>query len=637
MKKHTIIGTAGHIDHGKTALIKALTGIDADRLKEEKERGITIDIGFAYWREDVTIIDVPGHEKFIRNMVAGVSTIDIFLLVIAADDSIMPQTIEHLDILNFFNHRDGIVVINKIDLVDDEMLELVQEEVQELLQGYGMENLPIVPVSSVQGTNLEQLKKLIDEKIEALEKRPQLRPFRLLVDRSIVFKGVGTVVTGTVLSGQLNKAQTIQILPSGELVKVRSLQTHTHETDSVFSGQRAAVNIPGVARSGIERGDVLAEPNTLMPVQEFLGEMHSVSNMPVKISNRSEVRVYVGTAERMGQLVWFDSVKKLEPQGKYHVRIKLDEPLSAAREDAFLIRLASPVFTLAGGRILEINPPKIQHREEIWRPYFEKLNDPHIANLVESIISHRGYFSVSSSYLQQKLFLPLEDIRPVINDLLKRKRIREISIRNTGHFISEENFRRLAGRIEKYLHSFHEQNAHQPGANLQQLLAGTGLQWIAEELFTSALRFLENSGRIRNEKGMYAEKDFSMRISRGAEDVKEQLLQLFFDARFAPPSLEEISKRIELPMHELRSMTGLLAREGKLLSVQQKFYLHHHRWEELLNFLRQYFSDKNEMPVNALKNFIQTSRKYAIPLFETLDGEGFTSRDGDVRKKGTNL
>jgi selenocysteine-specific elongation factor len=373
MKNHTIIGTAGHIDHGKTAVIKALTGIDADRLKEEKERGITIDIGFAYWKDDVTILDVPGHEKFIRNMVAGVSTVDFFLLIIAVDDGIMPQTIEHLDILNFFNIRDGIVILNKIDLVDAEWLSMVEDDVVNLLNKYNLQNLPIISVSAATKDNIDNLLQLIDQKISEQTETESTQPFRLLVDRSFIIKGFGTVITGTVLSGTLKKGETIQILPHLTQKKVRGLQAHGKDTDSVITGDRAAVNLQAISKVEISRGDVLVPVDTLQNAFDFIGTLRTVSNFHVKIANRSKVRVYVGTAEKIGQLIWFENDKFLKEDSEYHVRIKLEAPLAAARNDAFLIRLHSPLITLAGGRIIEVNPPKIQHNKDNWLPYFETM------------------------------------------------------------------------------------------------------------------------------------------------------------------------------------------------------------------------------------------------------------------------
>ena len=385
MKKHTIIGTAGHIDHGKTAVIRALTGIDADRLKEEKERGITIDIGFAYWKNDVTILDVPGHEKFIRNMVAGVSTIDLFLLVIAADDGIMPQTVEHLDILNFFNIRDGIVILNKIDLVDEEWLSLVEEDIHALLKKYDLDTISIVNVSALTNKNIDTLRELIERKIEEQTEIISTQPFRLFVDRSFTIKGFGTVVTGTMLSGILKKSEDIKVLPQGITKRVRGLQVHGKETDMVKTGDRAAINLQGISKVQISRGDALVKDNTLPGSSEFIGSLRTVSNIQPRINNRSKVRVYVGTAERIGQLIWFENNKYLEKGSDYHVRVKLDTPLAIARNDAFLIRLHSPLVTLAGGRVVEINPPKIQHKSTEWKRYFEIMASSEYEDIIYTI------------------------------------------------------------------------------------------------------------------------------------------------------------------------------------------------------------------------------------------------------------
>jgi len=400
MKKHTIIGTAGHIDHGKTALIKALTGIDTDRLKEEKERGITIDIGFAYWKENVTIIDVPGHEKFIRNMVAGVSTIDFFILVIAADDGIMPQTIEHLDILKFFNIKDGIVVINKIDLVDEEWLALITDEIENLLKQYDLNTLPIIQVSSIKGIGIDKFKVIVEEKIENHDKSVVSRPFRLLVDRSFSVKGFGAVVTGTVLSGELNTGEDIQILPSGFETKVRGLQEHTASIKSVQVGDRAAVNLQNIPKEGVGRGDVLVKPNTLSAISEFTGYMKTVSKLPIKIKNYCRIRVHIGTSERLGKLIWFDETPNLEPDKYYHVRIQLDSPVATARNDAFLVRLHSPLITLAGGKILEINPPKLKKSDSLWQQYFDEIKSDDLFKITELIIKNKKLQPASLQNIQ---------------------------------------------------------------------------------------------------------------------------------------------------------------------------------------------------------------------------------------------
>jgi selenocysteine-specific elongation factor len=637
MKKHTIIGTAGHIDHGKTAVIKALTGIDADRLKEEKERGITIDIGFAYWKDNVTILDVPGHEKFIRNMVAGVSTIDFFLLIIAADDGIMPQTIEHLDILNFFNIRDGIVVLNKIDIIDEEWLALVEDEVQNLLDKYNLAEVPIIKVSAATNKNIDLLRERIEDKILNQKEIESAQPFRLLVDRSFVIKGFGTVVTGTVLSGNLRKGETIEILPHHVQKKVRGLQAHGKESEIVSTGDRAAVNLQAISKFEIARGDVLTKTNTLSYTIEFIGLLHTVSNIHMKIANRSKVRIYVGTAEKSGQLIWYDNDKILSESSEYHVRVKLDTPIVAARDDAFLIRLQSPLVTLAGGRILEINPPKIQHKEEDWTRYFEIMASDNLDQIIRTIIKGRKLEATSLIHLQQKLFKPEKKIKPIIESLVKQKKIRTLNFKGTDHYISVSTFDDLVRDIERYLSKFHDNNSHIPGLNHQELFDGSGYSWVQTEIFDAALQKLLNNKTIKIDQNYYSLSGFSIKVSRDMNVAQTEILNLIKEDRFAPSTSEEISNKTEMPKTEVRSIINILVKEKKLIAVNRDIFIEQSVWEELLTFLRDFFKNSIEMPVSSLKDFINTTRKYAIPIFEHLDSQGITIREGDVRKKGHNL
>jgi len=637
MKKHTIIGTAGHIDHGKTAIIRALTGIDADRLKEEKERGITIDIGFAYWKDNVTILDVPGHEKFIRNMVAGVSTIDFFLLIIAADDGIMPQTIEHLDILNFFNIRDGIVILNKIDLVDDEWLSLVDDDVNNLLKKYHLENLPVVKVSAVTNNNIDNLRDIIEQKIEDQSETESTQPFRLLVDRSFTIKGFGTVVTGTVLSGTLRKGEDIEILPQEIKKKVRGLQAHGNDTELVSLGDRAAVNLQAISKLEITRGDVLIRDNTLSNTVEFIGTMRTVSNFNVKIGNRSKIRVYVGTAERLGQLIWFESKKVLEEECEYHVRIKLDAPLAVARNDAFLIRLHSPVVTLAGGRVIEINPPKIQHQRDEWIPYFETMASNDYNKIINTIITKRNLDPVSGVFLQKKLFEQDKIIKEAIENLIKQKKIRTIKLKGLDHYVSETSFGQLVDNIEQSNSDFHKKHPHLPGLNHQELFTGSGYSWVQPDIFDAAIKKLLNSKILKLDQNYYSLNSFSIQVSRDIDVAQNEILKLFRESKYSPATISEIAQKIDMPQNEVQSIINILVKNQKLINISRDIFIEMTIWEELLSFLRNYFEHQKEMPVASLKEFINTTRKYAIPIFEYLDSEGHTLRAGDVRKKGHKL
>jgi selenocysteine-specific elongation factor len=637
MKKHTIIGTAGHIDHGKTALIKALTDIDTDRLKEEKERGITIDIGFAYWKEDVTIIDVPGHEKFIRNMVAGVSTIDFFILVIAADDGIMPQTIEHLDILKFFNIKDGIVVINKIDLVDEEWLALITDEISNLLDKYELENLPIVQVSSIKGINVDKFKVIVEEKIENHDKSVISRPFRLLIDRSFSIKGFGTVVTGTVLSGTLNTGDDIQILSSGFETKVRGLQEHTTSVKSVQVGDRAAVNLQNIPKEGVGRGDVLVKPNTLTAITEFTGLIHSVSKVPIKIKNRCRVRVHIGTSERLGKLLWFDDVNTLEPDKNYHVRIQLESPVAAARNDAILVRLHSPLITLAGGKVLEINPPKLKKSDSSWLQYFENMKSDNLVQITETIIKNEKLQPVSFNKLQNKLFEESDIISTTLSTLNNKKKLKSLSLKGTEQYIHADNFNAFADEVMQFITNFHKEYPHKPGTNLQEIIGGFKRRKIETEVFELTLRKLINSETITLNQNIYALKGFKIQVSKDTNAAKTELLNILDKAMYECPAPDEMAEKMEISKNEIYSLIQLLTTENQIIQVNNVYFVHIKNWDKLLIFLRIHFDNNKEIEVSHLKEFVKTSRKYVIPLFEFLDSQDITRRVGNAREKGNSL
>jgi selenocysteine-specific elongation factor len=637
MKKHTIIGTAGHIDHGKTAVIQALTGVDTDRLKEEKERGITIDIGFAYWKDNVTILDVPGHEKFIRNMVAGVNTVDFFLLVIAADDGIMPQTVEHLDILNFFNIKDGIIVINKTDLVDAEWLSLVNEETITLLRRYSLDHLPIFHVSAHTNQHIDQLREAIEQKILTLKDKESDQPFRLFIDRSFIIKGHGTIVTGTVLSGNLKKGEDVQIIPSGQIRKVRGLQTHIKDIPEVYRGDRAAINLQGISKSEIVRGDALVSPESLLTTHEFIGTIRTVTKIPIKIQNHSTVRVYVGTAERIAHLLWFENKKYLEDATDYHVRLKLEQPMAAAPDDPFLLRLHSPLVTLAGGRILEINPPRIPHRADHWHNYFSNLSSADLKEILKHIIVRAGFQPLSAQFLQQKLHQNKSQIQAILEKLLKTNTIRTIKIKGSDHYIDSNNLDRLLEKIIDFISGFHQKNPHIQGLNQQELKTRSGFVWLKDELYEMVLQKLINSGRLRNEQNIYYLSTFAIQMSKNIDGVKSELLDMLEKARFAPPAVNDICQKLDMPEKEIRTILNLLKKESMVIAIQPDMFVHHRVWEELIGFLIDYFSYNEHMPVVALKEYINTTRKFAIPIFEYLDSEGYTTRQGDVRMKGHRL
>ncbi len=359
--KHVILGTAGHIDHGKTALVKALTGVDTDRLKEEKERGITIELGFTFLDLPsgirLGIIDVPGHEKFVKHMVAGVWGIDLVALIIASDEGVMPQTREHLDICRLLRVKKGLVILTKIDLVDRELLELVKEEVTEVIKDTFLKEAPILPVSSLTGEGIPELLSTLDRLSLEVEERPSDGLFRLPIDRVFIMKGFGTVVTGTMVSGSLALGETITILPSGQEGKVRNLQVYNNPVERAFAGQRTAVNLQGIEASAIERGDVLTHPQTFIPTQVLDVFLEYLPHSPRPLKNRTKLRFHIGTVLTTSTIFLLDR-EELNPGEEGYAQIRLDRPLVAVPQDRFVIRGSGTIQTQGGGVVLDTHPKK---------------------------------------------------------------------------------------------------------------------------------------------------------------------------------------------------------------------------------------------------------------------------------------
>ena len=634
-KKHTILGTAGHIDHGKTALIRALTDIDTDVLKEEKERGITIELGFAYWKDNITIIDVPGHEKFVKTMVAGVSTIDLFLLVIAADDGIMPQTIEHLDILRFFGVKNGIVALNKIDLVDEEWLALVQDEIRNFLDERGYSQVPIVPVSAVTGQGVEALRNLLLQKIEQVEHAENNRPFRLNVDRSFTIRGAGTVITGTVLSDKVQVDDTLIVLPQKQKVRVRGIQVHQKDEPAAYLGQRAAINLSGVKKEEIERGSVLVAPETLEPTTEFLAVLHTASQIPVKVKKHQEVRVHLGTSELIGRITWFDDDSILTPKTDYHVRIRLEKPGVCAPGDAVLIRTVSPFYTIAGGRVLQLDCPPFGRIKKEWQTYFEVLQKGNLNETLLHYLSWNGFKAHDISSLARHFFEKQTVIEQTLNKLVKEKKVQSFDFHSRTYFIlsaalgaAEEKFLKLLRGQSDGLHA-------EKGFNKNELM-NSFLKLHGEEVFFERLlQRMLNRQQLILMGDAYFLPEHAQAGKR--QERAEQIATAIRQAGFESPTLNELAQRLQLEPEVVKIGLSDLVKNGSVHSLHGQRYLHDEHFRDLLEFLKKHFDREQELDIGAVKGFTGTTRKYLIPLLEYLDQKQFTQRNGDVRVKGPML
>jgi selenocysteine-specific elongation factor len=635
MNQHTIIGMAGHIDHGKTALIKALTGIQTDQHKEEQERGITIDIGFAYWKDNVTIIDVPGHEKFIRNMVAGVNALDLFLLVIAADDGIMPQTIEHLEILKFFGANQGVVALNKIDLIDEEWQLLIQDEVKSFLEDHGYINIPIIPVSAVNAEGIDALEKILLEKISNLKKTVYLRPFRLNIDRSFTIKGFGSVVTGTVLSSQVKPGDTLTLLPKNFPVKVRGTQVHQSNTQYAFAGQRAAINIANVEKDKMPRGTVLVEENSLLPCRTFLAEIKTVVNLQYKLKKHSKVRIHIGTQELLGKIYWFDDIPSLNENALYRMHIKIDEPGIAAPGDAVLIRSFSPVTTVAGGKVLYIDPPGIRQIESNWKEIFGNVSNNDLLKKVKQIFEFQGYKSQTIKAIRLKLFETESVVIDVLDRLIKQKYLTKFTYKNETHYVSYASMDMGIKIIKSEIEKVHEKNKLKCGHNFQQLLNIFKTYGFNEPFLERTLERAVKSGNIMLKGSEYNTQTASENDEMNK--IRQKIIELYKQSRYAAPDLNEIAHQLNLEIKTMKKLMISLTQTEELKSIGGKFYIHREVLNELLEFIKHHFRESSELDVAVLRDFTGCSRKYIIPIFEYLDANKFTERQGDVRVAGSNL
>jgi selenocysteine-specific elongation factor len=626
MSSH-VIGTAGHIDHGKSTLVKALTGINPDRLKEEQEREMTIDLGFAYLclpsGRRVGIVDVPGHERFIRNMLAGASGIDLVLFVVAADEGMMPQSREHLDILNLLNLKKGIIVITKIDLVDDEWLELIENEIREEVKGTFLEGSPVFKVSSKTGEGLEELKNYIDHVLDNLEKRPIDLPARFPIDRFFKVAGFGTVVTGTLWEGKVEIGQVLELLPHGVTVKVRNLQSHGEDVRQAEAALRLAINFSGQEKLAVARGDVLVEPGYYKPTTMVDAELKMLESA-YQLKHAEKVHFYLGTKETIGKIrILYQD--KLEPGETAYVQIVLEEPVVARRGDRFIIRRLSPVITIGGGTILEPYPERKRLKEKSYIQEFELKKSGALDDLLLFYLDKSGSMGMASTDLKLSLAEKEDKILRKLQDFLDSRKAYKIADR----FYSSETIKRMKELTLRETQKLFAENPHLPAIEKEQLRSRLGIQ--EKRLFNFMLEELQNEGKIEVKLEQVLIPERTAVLTSEEQAVKEELEQIFKAAGVNPPTPEDVFSGFEGREKIAKKIFATLVVEGKLIKIAPDFYLHADTLEEVKLALRNLFSRKERVRVSDIRDALKTSRKYAVPLVEYLDKIKFTRRIGDER------
>lgn len=627
---HTIIGTAGHIDHGKTLLVKGLTGTDTDRTPEEKARGITIELGFAFYGEHATIIDVPGHERFVKTMVAGVSTIDVALLVIAADDGVMPQSREHLDVLELLGVERGIIALNKVDLAEEDWLDLVEEDIAELVSGTFLQDAPIVRVSGTTMHGIEELKQRLEEAIAETQEKRSEGPFRLSVDRAFSAKGFGLVCTGTVLSGNLSKGDEVEVLPAGKEVRTRSLQRHGEEVDAVSAGDRAAVNVVGQERLPIQRGDVLAEPGSLAPSSMLDARLRLVSSCPKELEHRTRVRLHLGTCEVMARVVLLEQ-DRLQPGEDGLVQLRLESPVAAAWGDRFVIRRYSPPLTIGGGTILEAHPSKHRRTERGLVERLKAIESGEGAEVVEAKLAGTGSGFASLLKLGSDMGLTQEQVQQLAAELVGDGRALRLVVDQEDSLVHADRWQQITDGIVEALSVFHEQTPLAKGVNREDLRRQLG-RYVPPSLFQRALESQTEDGRIAIEGSLVRAADHRIRFSEAEEQLKQQIEAILLKATLDQvPDVEELAQQAGAETASAEAILRALEGLGQVTFLEGTLVMHTTKINEVRDGLRRYLQEHSEITVSGFRDLIGSNRRYALALLNRFDGDGFTQRNGDVR------
>jgi len=630
-----VIGTAGHIDHGKSALVRALTGQDPDRLPEEKKRGITIDLGFAdldLGDVRVGFVDVPGHERFVKNMLAGVHGIDAVALVIAADEGVMPQTREHFDICRLLEVRQGLVVLTKTDLVEDELLSLVRAEAEELVAGSFLEGAPIVAVSARTGDGLEEFRAALRRIAEGIPARSPDFVARLPIDRAFTMKGFGVVVTGTLVSGEIAVGDELELLPAGLRVRARGVQVHGTSVPRAQSGQRTAVNLAGVDAADIERGMVLAPIGRLHPTQIIDVQLSVLPGAPRPIRTRSRLRVHIGSAEVLARVRVLNIRGEIAPGETAFAQLRFESPVVALHDERFIVRSYSPAETIAGGLVLD--PQATKHRgKELARTHerLRALFDGQRPGKLAVFVAASGDQGLRLSDIAARTGWNDE----VVSQVAIKAQEATI-VEAEGVFVAKENFERLARTAIEAVKLHHQREPLSRGL-ARETLRERHFAHAAPEIFRAVIAHLEKDGALVSEKDVVRASEHGVELSPADTQLREKIARAYGKAGLEAPVFDQVLEAAGVSAAQRahgRKILQLLIDNGTLVRVQGEMFFHSQALEHLKQLLRQYAMDHEPdrlIDVAKFKDLAGVSRKYAIPLLEYFDSERITRRAGDKR------
>lgn len=631
--REIVLGTAGHVDHGKTSLVKALTGIDTDRLKEEKARGITIELGFAYLDlpcgHRLGIIDVPGHEKFVRNMVAGAAGIDLVAFVVAADEGIMPQTREHFEICRLLGVSRGLIILTKIDLVESEWLELVKDEVRQYFKDTFLAGAPLVGVSAVTGAGIEEVKAELDRLVADSSFAEAFGPFRLPVDRVFTIKGFGAVVTGTSISGRLTVGEEVVVYPTGQAGRVRGIQVHAADVGLVEAGNRTAVNIQGVDKELINRGDVVATPGSLAPSYIMDGEFIYLSSANRRLKNRSRVRLHLGTAEVMGRLVLLDD-DELMPGRTANVQLLFEEPVCAWPGDHYVVRSYSPVHTIGGGRIFNSLAAKKRRgrasNDEIFQIYRAGEGEA----LVLLHVREAGVAGLTADELAVRLGVFGKKLKKILDPPVSARKLVVIDPERQ-RFIEGSVYQDLQERCTGILAEFHRANPLKGGMSREELrrrLRGGD----DARLFSFLLAELVRKGGVAQDEAEVRLAGHKVAMGVDTGKLRQEMLAFYAEAGLTVPTSKEVLARFGKGREGLvKELVDVLVREGLIIKISEDLYFHATALADLKEKIVGHIRATGNIDAQGFKSLTGLSRKFSIPLLEYFDKCKVTLRVGDIR------
>ena len=629
MGRHVVVGTAGHIDHGKTSLVKALTGIDTDRLPEEKARGITIDLGFAFLEEPdgltIEIVDVPGHERFVRNMLAGVGGIDLAMLVIAADEGVMPQTREHLAICSLLHIKTGLVALTKADLVEADWLDLVKDDVTGLVRGTFLEGAPMLGVSAKTGEGLDELRAALRALAVAVPARAADQLSRLPIDRVFTVKGFGTVVTGTLMTGRFVVDDRVEVYPRSVQAKVRGLQTHGHPVSEARAGQRTAINLQGLERAAVARGDVVGPPGALVASVLVDGTLELLPDAPRPLKSRDRIRFHAGTSEIMARVLLLDRAE-LSPGERAFARFRMEASLVALPGDRFVIRSYSPIVTIGGGTLLDIDPPRFKRRAPALVAHLRLLAEGTSEDVVEEHVRQMGPAGVRLAVLSGRVPFGPEGLRALLATLASNGRILAVE---RDWFLHRESEQRLRAQVQSTLEEFHRANPLKPGMSREELRGRAGAA--EERVFTHLLGKLDAEGVVRSERDKVRLASHEVRLSAEQQRVVDEVEAEFLRAEAAPPNPEEALGRAGVDGDDEHELFQILVEGKRLVRIKESLFFHARALEMIQEKLVVLLRERKDIGPGDIKDLLGISRKYAIPLLEYFDGRRVTIRVGERR------